>query len=499
MRAVGLISRLIRCFLFLGLLCTFGARAAPPTSAPVSSPLRQAVARAADAQDDLALSRALEELAGENLPQSLAMAHRLLTAGVPHQRPVGLLHLIRHAGARQLAAVASRLSMNDYHEARRLLVRSIGAAGDVGDVGDEEAVNLVAPFLRDQDYLVRAAAVGAIADRGRPEAASLFFNPLPPLSDYSVIGGSGEDHLESIAIHGALRTLWGTRPASSQELMGYLRNPRARVAATQRASLAILPTLDGHLSTPSFEVRCQPAPQVLASLQARLQLRTPEDWRQFGVAMEAAADKARAVAGPIFGGTARAPVTRLNLANATTVAGTGGTSQGYSGFGGDGFITLNVDRLATGSWETLLRHEYTHVLHRGQFLGQPRWLEEGLACSVSESPEASDFATMRGHQSLLLLRQPLRTGAFTVLVTWTTGTVTNADESRQYKLAHLAVDYLRFGVPTAPNQRLFYLMGAFHRGVAPAAALEQTYGMTLRQLDQDLLRWLSTLSQSERE
>src|SRR5205823_4476515 len=119
------------------------------------------------------------------------------------------------------------------------------------------------------------------------------------------------------------------------------------------------------------------------------------------------------------------------------------------------------------------------------------WLLEGLAVSITGSPRATSWTKQRAIASGVAAA--LQRGGVSEVTKWLGGAQTSNDESRQYALSGLVLDYLRFGTLPPREQRLFALMGELDRGTPPERAIPSAYGAPMSYLDADLVRWVGTL------
>ena len=102
------------------------------------------------------------------------------------------------------------------------------------------------------------------------------------------------------------------------------------------------------------------------------------------------------------------------------------------------------------------------VVQAAQFPKMPRWLAEGMAKSVDESPDSTLW--WPGRATAFELGDALKKGPVSQNILWLTSGVSGPSEGPKYALSHLVADYLRFGGFSVPETRLFCLMGELNRG-----------------------------------
>jgi hypothetical protein len=130
------------------------------------------------------------------------------------------------------------------------------------------------------------------------------------------------------------------------------------------------------------------------------------------------------------------------------------------------------------------------MIQNSMYDDQPRWMSEGLAMSLAAAPtqvRKRAYPARGSDEEKALVR-----GVFTDLAAWTGGPSSDTREALRYTMSQYAIDYLRAGGFSCPNLRLNVLMGKLSRKIPAGQALTQIYGRDLRQLDQDLVRWLTT-------
>jgi hypothetical protein len=469
-------------------------------SAQSISTLRQQIVSACQYGDDKALLAGLQQMATANNAEALNDAVSLLHSQVIHQRQVGVDILQRYAPASLLRDLASTLDASLYRDERRQLISALAQRHS------PEVMPALEKLLRDPDRLVAASAAAGIASQGDVTVVGLLFDPMPSFHDYTDVDGSGDDQIYAFNALGAIRALCNHEKPDSSALLAWFHNneaqlaaeARSRASAGNRSPSTVQPKpetnpipVGGKYFGPGFYYTFNP-PDAQNLLASRLHLATVSDWQKFERDIEQSAALDRQLAAPIFG-LVHVPYCRLKFATHQTVAADGGVSEGYGGFGGHNRITVDTDLVTPLFWPTLIRHEYVHVLNGFAFSNTPRWLAEGLAVSLSESPRRTSWTPQRVARSGLTT--VIEQGGITADVNWTNGASSGGPgEAPQYALAGLVIDYLRFGDISLPNHRLFALLGAMDRGVQPETAVEAVYGRTMRQMDQDFAKWVTGLA-----
>jgi hypothetical protein len=438
------------------------------------------VVSAANSGDDGALVKALDSLGTDDLPHTIECATELITQGKAHQRPVAVAALLKYADADSLARIVTQLRPDVFQDERRQLVRGLGSRRG------QSVLPAIQAFLRDQDLLVRAAAAACIADQKDISGVGLLLNAPPSLTDFTEIEGSGDDRLYAISAIAAIRALSGVNARDTGEIFDWWHNNAGRtISAAGVSDQKFKAPVNGRLAGRNFEIRFNPA-DAQSILEQRMHLHSDDDWNKFVRIMESGARQDRVVAGRIFG-RIYAPCCRVTFATSRTIASDGGVSEGSGGFTNQGRIIINAETFAPYFWPTILRHEYIHALHQSQFVEQPRWLLEGVAVSLSESPVRSSWTPNRIRSADLA--DGLRRGGFSITIDWINDAHSHRNEGVSYALSGLVFDYLRFGGIPASEQRIFALMGALSRGGQARQAIESIYGCPIEKLDVDMAKW----------
>jgi hypothetical protein len=187
----------------------------------------------------------------------------------------------------------------------------------------------------------------------------------------------------------------------------------------------------------------------------------------------------------VLGGRVYEPVIRLYLCDAREFTAKAGVTF-FQGVTKSNEIVIKADPAA--ALGGTLTHEYVHYIQGNAYKDQPRWVAEGLAMSLSESGAGPVWKSRRPAGELARM---LERGIFSELVNWNSSGSSDAKEGARYALSHIAFDFLRFGGFAVPEERLGFLMGRLSRRESASRALEYTYGMTVKQLDQTAAEWLA--------
>lgn len=138
------------------------ARSAPHQKAPTGfDAIRVELDAAWKRQNDqVAIEQGLRQAFEVDARRACEFCFGVIVNGSAAIRPVGAAVLARYADAPSLAATARALNRVDYRDERRLFVRMLGRHAKVDGVYE-----LAAGFLEDQDMMVRASAITALAPR----------------------------------------------------------------------------------------------------------------------------------------------------------------------------------------------------------------------------------------------------------------------------------------------------------------------------------------------
>ncbi len=463
------------------LVCAAALMIAPSAPAQDAGAERaKALEQAATAGDLVGVDRSLDALWVADRERAREMAWTLLTRGGEDQRPIALASFTTHATGDELVQLAGAGELRRAEGSRVLLVRALGTRAG------SETVAQARKLLRDRSALVRAAAVQALTDLGDVGSLVLFSRKLRDVPS-RVVGWGGDDgDIEQMAMYGAVNALTDLQPAHSSEVQLWVNEHKREFDSITpppppeaRADEWAYDERTRRLSTPSFDVQFE-----LGDLADAGAMQGRSGWGEVAEGLEQSAAAARDAAQPLFG-TIHLPPIRLVLANQQTISKFGGPSRGYGGFASGNKIVMRFE-----NWNAVKRtlvHEYVHIIHQAHHEGQPRWLSEGLAESLSKSPQRSGWAGA-GEGGARHVSEALGKGLVTETLKWDSSGSSN-EPPELYAQGHAVVDYLRFGPFPAPEARLRDLMARVARSQRPQQAVEALYG-PLPTLDEGIRRWI---------
>ena len=441
---------------------------------PVAT-LKRAVGR-----NDLdAMAEAMKGLLASDEGGAPELAQRVLERGTVAQRAVTASVLGQYGSVEDIAAIATGLDRGKYRDERRWLVGALGTrarelvASESKDRSTQlrAMILLILPFVEDQDLQVRATAIRALADTGTPAAlleAEIVLPTAPGIRERW--GDFTEQGIMTWSVYGCVATLLGVRCESAAEVAACLRDRAGEIRAMEPGRV---------LTAPGSGVPGGAAGSVHFEIVERRPGVTERD-------LDRIADGVVASCRACFPGTYLPPL-RLIITDESGLAKLGTPPRGFSGtWGGNTLAIVGPDRsLMLG----MLAHEYALTIHSSQFIGQPRWLMEGLASSLTVSAQRPLYGPGGGAVPDELAALADR-GTFQMLVKWTGEAVPNDEETARYHLAHLAIDYLRYRGFVEAEARLNVFMGMLSRGIPVERALEQVFDTPVERLDQDMRAWL---------
>jgi hypothetical protein len=440
---------------------------------------------------------------------------QLIKTGDGFARPLAAAVYAKHAPIPDLAALAKKLPMSGFHDERRLLIRSIGpraaAAAKAIEHDDErdKAIELLKPFVDDQDLTVSAAAILSLADLGRPEAIGLFIHKINDVPAIANNPPDGDHNVLSRAMNGALRTLApDLKPKSVNDIKDWWidrggtiaapKNSKPKADAKPGAKPASKPkesskpaakekenadngpdTWNGQKFYPTdhFHVFYRIGSAADAPTDSDLAFaKISESFESAAIAAEQAFEP---VVGPVH-----TPVCRLFFCDATQFSAKAKNAF-FAGVTGGNEIVLKA--AMPKSIQSTLCHEYIHYIHQSSYANLPRWVAEGLATSYSQSGAESNVRGLASQNAAM--RDIVDHGAFTEMLNWNSGGSTDSKEGARYATAHLCIDYLRFGGFGAADTRIAFLLGRISRREQGRAAIEAVYGLDIKDLDQQLNDW----------
>ncbi|GAB4387199.1 MAG: hypothetical protein Kow0022_18620 [Phycisphaerales bacterium] len=436
--------------------------------------LRSGVDQAWARQDYAEATHLLEQLWLVDPARATQMSRTLLTSHSTLESVVGLDQIARHASAAGLLDAIAALNPRLHRNEIAILVRALGSRKV------QHPVAVLQPFLDARDPYVRQAALYALGDLGSPGDLALLLDQMrnAPISR-DQFGQDDEDRITN-ALFGVAFKLTGFRGTDARDYAQWLavyQNDAKHAEELARLSMA---DPQGRPRTVQFSsdtfYTCEGF-DLAFRLQNADPPFDPRTARLFGSIIT----QTRDAAGPVLGVVYPAPF-RVYIADDTGFAALAGNTY----MGGQSEINKVIlrhgpaDRMAA-----VFAHEYVHILHQAVYENQPRWLSEGLADSISTPPSPWNVQRL----SALGIAQPADEGVFTRLLTWAQGASSDAREAENYRLSHLAVDFLRFGPFPAGDTRLHLLMAAISQGRGERQALADYYADPAT-LDDQLRRWL---------
>jgi hypothetical protein len=407
-------------------------------------------------------------------------ALKVVQTGAPGFRPVGAAVLARRGDAPTLVIAADHLDERKYPDERRLFVRRLSKSGEEQQ---PEIVKDLKRFLADKDPGVKLAAIGALADLGDAAALRLLAERAGEVPAQRESFNANDQGLIDMHLYGALRSIADLRPLRSSDVAAWY-DKGAPIPKRQKFDPEEMRIVEGkrggrkYYETPTFDLYYRIGAEDDAPSGAL-------GVRPFTRASEGAVRAALAASQAIFG-VPHLPIIRLYIADERQFQAIGGQAN-FGGVAKGNEIVLRLGRNETMSMT--LAHEYVHIIHSAHYQDQPRWMSEGLAESLTLSPDESVWNGAR--VARLNLRKEVEAGVFSEITQWDTGGSGDAKEGIRYSLAHIAIDTLRHTGFAAPEERLAFLMGRLERKENAARALEQLYGMNLRELDDRVRGWLS--------
>lgn len=439
--------------------------------------------------DQVAIEQGLRQAFEVDARRACDFCFGVIVNGSAAIRPVGAAVLARYADAPSLAATARALNRVDYRDERRLFVRMLGRHAKVDGVYE-----LAADFLEDQDMMVRASAITALASTGKPEAVGLILRALDIPPAYSASYGGRERDIVNMAAYGAVHALTDLEPQRSSEVIDWWKSlngapPPAPTAVrptpdTLEAFVREMKPVEGRwrgrpfFATPSFHA------QVLVRGMEPFPTTGSPDWRSFALLAEEGMAYAHDMFEPITGPVILPPV-RLLICDDQNYVSNAGTTF----FAGDSTGNQVVIRAGTMSMmRPVMAHECVHILHTALFREQPRWMLEGLAMSLVGSVNGSSWTSARVRE--LGIATLVERGVFSDILNWVSTGSSDAREGERYAASYLVVDTLRFGGFAAPDTRLAFLMGRLARHEAPRQAVEAVYGVSTGELDRLAREWV---------
>lgn len=457
---------------------------------PGSSPLDEAFATALADPDGRVAERALMAGWDKDAAWGEKAALDLLQGKSTTNRVLGAVALARKADPSRLPEIVKALKENDCPDERRVLVRAIGTRFAVAskDAKNEHKpdVDAVAkalePFLSDRDAQVKAAALASYADLGDPKAVGKWMANLREIPAYSNSKSLGDAEIVNRAMYGSAYALSGVRPKKVSDVRDWFNTTKGAERAKAEGEPFTEAKSDQwngatYYVSPGFDIYFRIA--GVKGLPTDGQLEWTKLSKAFDAARRLASDRMTPIVGPVHSTHVRLYVADKQqfsaLATTTTFA---GVTQGNE-------IVLQLQTLP-GMTATLV-HEYVHWIHQSWFPNQPRWLAEGTAMSLADLRKDDDSRDLPPAGSEL--RKMMDAGIFSQMLNWNSGGSSDSKETARYMLAKMAIDFLRRGPFSVPEERLGFFMGRIDRREAGPRALELTYGLNVKQMDAAARAW----------
>ena len=471
----------------------------------------QALEEAWATRDGGAIDAALAELWTADRARALEISFGLLTSRDPFERPIGIDQLVRRATAEEALQAIEALPRGPRSIERRMLVRSLGTKLAESELEAIQAVEVLKPLVRDNDAGVQVSAVQALGDLGHAEGLEHLIGVMQASSPTveEEFKGSDTDRVSAVAfgVSASITGLTSTQittyrkwfetwqqgdPAALAEVEMELRERERDLVdggddpaldnENFNNTVIILGEDDPEwFETGPFWIRVLIYGVDEVSVSGRLGLDTLT--RLGEKTLEQAKRRASAVYGQPY-----VPIIRLSFTDDNQFSSVAGNSFMGGEAQGNEIVVRIADDIAmvhflTHVWE----HIFQQILYEAIRL--PRWLLEGYAESATRSDKSSVWtAEMISEREL---GRAFERGVFRTLASWGRGAASSPQESDNYALSHLAVDFLRFGNFPAAETRLAALHAAIDGRKPDRQALQEIYGMTLPELDRALVEWLN--------
>ncbi|MFZ4575876.1 MAG: HEAT repeat domain-containing protein [Phycisphaerales bacterium] len=437
-------------------------------------PALELLERAWKAKDSAGMAAALDEAWKADPGSAKKRTLQVLASESEFFRPAAMGALARHADSKTLAGVIRSTDRRAVGE-RRWLTYALA------DRPKEEALEVLTGLLRDSDVLVRAAAVTALAHFGDAEALRAAAHLLREHPAWKPDSSGDDQHALQMALFGAFEHVTHKRPPTAKAAKEAL----AATAASKEPAPAADPegkperfTLRGKsfVELRRFNLTFDLGPDARVSEE-----RVSVFEKQIIPVAEQMSEASKGVFGPILPASVR-----LVIADQQRFSAYAGNSFRPGVSQGNQVVLRDMNPEQT---RAVLAHEYVHVLQQAAFPKQPRWLQEGIAESLSQSKKTTSWnlAAVRAAR----LEADLTNGVFGSVLNWDSAASSGDRETRLYRLSHLAIDSLRFGDYGDADLRLFLLMSRIGEGETPETALQSLYDADPTELDARLRRWVT--------
>lgn len=391
-------------------------------------------------------------------------------------RPSALAALAEHAEAKVLIDAIRTADKQRAVGERRWLTYALGSRAK------EETGEALVALLKDQDVLVRAAAATALAGYEDPRVLDSVLPLMREHPAWKPAASEDDQHVLQMALYGGFELLTGERPGTPQEAKRLLADaladsPRGKKEPREENERVRLNVRGKeYLKLDRFNLLYDLGPRAEIS-EARL--------RQLEKEVLPATDRMVKAGRSYFGPIVPAAV-RFIIADKQRFSSYAGNSFRPGVSQGNQIVLREMD---PETMRTVVAHEYIHVLQQAAFPKQPRWLVEGMAESLSLSTDGTVWTSAQ--LRVAGIDKEIEKGVFGPLMNWDGSASSGDQESRLYKMAHVAIDSLRFGGYGDPDVRLFLLMSRIGEGENPPAVFRSIYGEDARGMDAKLRAWLA--------
>lgn len=467
-----------------------GLAVGQPSASRTARDIKRELAAAMASDDGRVVERLFDELWAVDRREALEGSGKLLSSSRRADRPLGAAMLARHASVDEVYKAVRTLDAQKFQVERRYLVRHLGKAVSAGDTDQAKkeksaSYRVCTGLLEDTDRQVRGAAATALAVLGDVNAVELLMKDLrtPPVVEASF--ADSDEAKVNAARYGAIHALTPLRPRASQDVAKWWRETggkfeRTAAASDPREAQYPAVTYSGRpaFELPSFDLQVRVKGM---SAEAPTGVLAPAEVARWG---EAAVRTARVaferVMGPI-----RVPPVRLLLMDEKQFSSEAGITF-MAGVSHGNEVVMKVGMVP--AMTSTLAHEYVHVIQSMLFRKQPRWMMEGMAQSLEQSPSAP------GRFSKSEIKDRLGTGwerqPVTQIIAWDESATSDAREVQRYRASHALFDFLRHTRFSVPEVRVGFLMGYRDRAQSSREAMESAYGWTMEQLDNGLGAWM---------
>ncbi|MEL6740082.1 MAG: hypothetical protein AAFP26_05445, partial [Planctomycetota bacterium] len=435
----------------------------------------------------------------------------LLTSRDPFERPIGIDQLVRRASAEETLQAIDALPRGPRSIERRMLVRSLGTKLAESELTPMQAVEVLSPMLRDNDRGIQLAAAQSVGALGAPEGLEAIFGIMkasaPALSEN--FSGSDSDRLNAtgFGVAAAITGIHATQLTTYRDWhKAWLTGDEALLAETE---LELREREGDYVDSgddPAFDNENLNRDLVIVGQRDAEWVRSGPFWLRVRIRgvdeiplsgrlgvdnltrlAEQTLAQAQLSAAPVYS-KPELPIIRVSFADDTRFSSLASNSFMGGEAQGNEIVIRVADEIAM---QRVLVHEWVHILQSMEYESgrMPRWLLEGYAESATASARSTSWSNSLVERREL--GEAVSRGVFSRLASWGRGAASSPQESDNYALSHLAVDFLRFGNFPAAETRLAALHAAIDGRKPDRQALQEIYGMTLPELDRALIEWLN--------